>query len=128
MRLIDADAIEKTLVDFATKTFRKFCISEDAVAESLVIVGVTMDLKEIISKAPTVEMRPIGRWMECGSDGKPADVIYDEEHTQIPLCSVICSECGEWLVASDEYAVIGNFCPNCGADMRGNHDKTKQNS
>ena len=37
-----------------------------------------------------------------------------------PLTSVWCSECGEWLTASDEYAVKGRWCPNCGADMRGN--------
>lgn len=30
-----------------------------------------------------------------------------------------CSECGKWLVASDEYSIHGNYCPNCGADMRG---------
>ena len=33
--------------------------------------------------------------------------------------SVKCSECGEWLTASDEYACNGNYCPNCGTDMRG---------
>ena len=31
--------------------------------------------------------------------------------------SVKCSECDEWLTASDEYACNGNYCPNCGAKM-----------
>lgn len=28
-----------------------------------------------------------------------------------------CSVCGDWLSASDEYLVKGNYCPNCGAKM-----------
>lgn len=31
--------------------------------------------------------------------------------------SVKCSECDEWLIASDEYDCNGNYCPNCGAKM-----------
>ena len=31
--------------------------------------------------------------------------------------SVKCSECDEWLTASDEYACNGNYCPNCGCRM-----------
>lgn len=34
-----------------------------------------------------------------------------------PDGSCHCSYCGEWLVASDEYAVKGIYCPNCGARM-----------
>ena len=105
MRLIDAEAIEKILVDFATKTFRKFCVSEDAIAESLVIVGVTMDLKEIISKAPTVEMRPKGRWIE------ECETVGGHYHLMLS-----CSACG-WT--TDRLTTRENYCPNCGADMRG---------
>ena len=36
--------------------------------------------------------------------------------------SAWCSICGDWLTASDEYATRGWFCPNCGADMRGEND------
>ena len=36
-----------------------------------------------------------------------------------PVSSAYCSKCGEWLTASDEYYCYGNFCPKCGADMRG---------
>lgn len=31
--------------------------------------------------------------------------------------SVKCSECDEWLTASDEYDCYGRYCPNCGARM-----------
>lgn len=30
-----------------------------------------------------------------------------------------CSACKVFLTASDEYECCGNFCSNCGADMRG---------
>ena len=35
----------------------------------------------------------------------------------IPEGSCCCSNCEEWLVASDEYGVNGTYCPNCGAKM-----------
>ena len=34
-----------------------------------------------------------------------------------------CSECKMFLMASDEYECYGNFCPNCGADMRNEQRK-----
>ena len=42
-----------------------------------------------------------------------------QSHTKdgMTVESVRCSECDEWLTASDEYACNGNYCPNCGAKM-----------
>lgn len=34
-----------------------------------------------------------------------------------PNGSCWCGECGEWLVASDEYACSTSYCPNCGVRM-----------
>ena len=34
-----------------------------------------------------------------------------------PLKSSTCSNCGNWLVGSDEYSCAGYFCPACGAPM-----------
>ena len=34
-----------------------------------------------------------------------------------PFGWAMCSACGEYLTASDEYPCIGHFCPNCGAPM-----------
>ena len=32
----------------------------------------------------------------------------------------VCSECGAWaLLEYNEQMYLSNFCPNCGADMRG---------
>ena len=65
-----------------------------------------------------------GRWL----DRPKNQGLKDEEIGTVgmvdgePWSSCYCSECGEWLVASDEYAVKGNYCPNCGAKMDGGED------
>lgn len=60
-----------------------------------------------------VVVREKGEWLN--RHGRP--VPFDDKDNE-PTDSCHCSLCGEWLVASDEYAVKGSFCPNCGADMR----------
>lgn len=55
-----------------------------------------------IRELPSVQPRE-GKWTY--RNGKPATIGKSY--------SVICSECKEW----SEYCT--NFCPNCGADMRG---------
>lgn len=34
-----------------------------------------------------------------------------------------CSNCGSVLIGSDEYAMKGRYCPNCGAKMEGNKNE-----
>lgn len=69
-----------------------------------------------LKSVPSADVRENvhGKWIN--SKGKP--VPWDEMNANCPCDSSYCSVCGEWLTASDEYPVIGNFCPNCGADMR----------
>ena len=72
---------------------------------------------------PSADVAPVrhGRWL----DRPKNQGLKDEEIGTVgmvdgePWSSCYCSECGEWLVASDEYAVKGNYCPNCGAKMDG---------
>lgn len=54
-----------------------------------------------------------GEWVD--EDGNNVPLHKDG----YPLRSCYCNQCHEWLVASDEYNVKGNFCPNCGAIMKG---------
>ena len=36
----------------------------------------------------------------------------------------VCSECGAWaLLDYNEQMCLSNFCPNCGADMKGADDE-----
>ena len=52
-----------------------------------------------------------GEWIDIDGEKVPVD-----ENGQ-PFGWAMCSACGEYLTASDEYPCIGNFCPNCGAPM-----------
>lgn len=52
-----------------------------------------------------------GEWID--EDGNKVPLDKDG----YPLGSCWCNQCHEWLVGSDEYAIKGNFCPNCGAKM-----------
>lgn len=54
-----------------------------------------------------------GEWKEC-------KVLVKEDGCVPESCT--CSECGEWLVGSDEYDVNGRFCPYCGAEMESVQD------
>ena len=77
--------------------------------------GMHLALKEALSRVPAADVRENkrGKWIS----------VFDDE-TIIPIKDgapqgcCYCSVCGDLLVASDEYEVKGNFCPNCGADMR----------
>ena len=50
------------------------------------------DILDIIERQPTIEERKTGRWIDDN-----------------------CSECGQYVYHGN----ARNFCPNCGADMRG---------
>ena len=71
-----------------------------------------LDAKNEIEKLPPVTPQPkTGHWISLKTE-KPS-YIKDG----IAIESVKCSECDEWLTASDEYPCNGNYCPNCGAKM-----------
>lgn len=68
---------------------------------------------ELIDEQPTIEERKRGEWIEYDSDEDKYDIIK-------------CSCCNHtFTVDSFHWTDIGftkddfNFCPNCGADMRG---------
>ena len=52
-----------------------------------------------------------GEWIDIDGEKVPVDK-YGQ-----PFGWAMCSACGEYLTASDEYPCIGHFCPNCGAPM-----------
>ena len=73
------------------------------------------DMIEEVEEYPAADVREVvrGKWIS----------VYDNETTVpikdgVPQGCCYCSVCGDWLAASDEYEVRGNFCPNCGADMK----------
>ena len=60
-----------------------------------------------IANAPTVEERPQGEWIKTGQS-------FINPNKFRNFC---CSNCFEEL--DEHIRVKPNFCPNCGADMRG---------
>ena len=61
---------------------------------------------DVIKAAPTVEERPNGKWIKVMAtpkniDGYRCSNCFRDFHTKVP------------------YFAEFNFCPNCGADMRG---------
>ena len=69
----------------------------------------------LIDRVPTADVAEVrhGYWI----NGKGKRVQLDDNGwvTDESYCSV----CGDILSASDEYAVTGRYCPNCGARMDG---------
>ena len=72
---------------------------------------------EALMDIPAADVRPVlrGKWIQTT---QPMG-WRDEECAE-------CSVCGEDFVldecAMDEFTNLMNFCPNCGADMRGESD------
>lgn len=95
-RLIDADALMEILDKMPAMGFKNI----DNQTYTLVLLAQVFN---IIEQQPTIEERKKGKW-----EMKPDPYGFFEE---IP----VCSECG----CTTEMRKTYNFCPNCGADMRG---------
>lgn len=99
MRLIDANALMKAFRDYMAKHHdRERCISQ----ENCNACKVGCLWHRIVKEAPTIaseSLRPQGEWKHFyGNRGQ-------------------CSVCG--VVVSSTVRNNGNYCPNCGAKMKG---------
>ena len=102
MRPIDADALLEELNKLNTYTYTKD-INGGKLTFQVWGVG---DVGRLITKMPTVE-RPRGEWIKpTVINGKAFSICH-------------CSACGGVPCGVDENT---KFCPNCGADMRGEGD------
>lgn len=98
MRLIDADEL-KTEINFTVTITGK-----DNAAE----VKRLMELyNKAISNAPTINAEPVkhGEWIDHGTTCQRYE------------CSV-CGDQHDWLILPNNI----NFCPNCGAKMKGTEE------
>lgn len=88
----------------------KYLIDKEVLNNRLAFFVVPPDIWEAIQHMPTVDAAPVkhGRWGRAYLDhvamGERPSVFY-------------CSVCGQCIA----YPV--NYCPNCGADMRGEQDE-----
>ena len=97
MRTVDADRLLGSFIESGQKNGMKHgCkLGENWLLDY-------NDIKAVIDDAPIIEERPKGEWIT---------------HSDYPD-RLICSNCNHkydvWFVNNGT-----NFCPNCGADMRG---------
>ncbi len=101
-----------------TETHACDCISRQAAIDELIAMREHIDARMSVIGGTAYEMaiealrereRKKGKWQWCGN-----------HH--------LCSECDEWALTRwdedecDEVDILTDFCPNCGADMRGEQD------
>ena len=96
--LIWFDEVQKAVCDGCAKQFATLpCESSDC------------QIQEALVHVLPVDAAPVRRGVW---------IFHQHEHFRL-LYNYICSECGCDYTSSDY-----NFCPNCGADMRGETDET----
>ena len=103
---IERQAVEEFIQDGLNNPDKSKAFGHDAIE---ILAGIHFMLA-----ADVVEVRH-GRWVDENKNPVP----WDECNSKCPSHSAYCSECGEWLTASDEYPVTGLYCPHCGALMDG---------
>lgn len=104
MRLIDADALITKCGNWYTEE-----------GTECGFIGI---LKNLIDEQPTIEERKTGRWEEIH-----IDVANDDKGRSYRF--YVCTACGVTsipaMLAIEKKQL--KFCPNCGADMRGEKDE-----
>lgn len=96
MRLIDADALEKFLSDAEMEATKR---------KKYVLAGALNVIQGNVRNFPTIEPeRKKGKWINIHVS---ATGDSDAE----------CDQCG--AVVHNNFSTTVNFCPNCGADLRG---------
>lgn len=78
-------------------------------AKYLQALQIVLSALRPVTREQVEKMR--GEWIDCDGGKVPVDK-YGQ-----PFGWAMCSACGEYLTASDEYPCTGHFCPNCGAPM-----------
>lgn len=80
------------------------------------VCDIQQGMRDMVAKLPAIDpasLRPKGEWLGSGDGFDPeGNMVFDMWE---------CSEC-IYYIDTDEPDTLPNFCPNCGADMRGEKD------
>lgn len=107
---IEREAAKKKLV-----ALYKAYDTDENHERKLALLEIDLALRAI----PAADVAPVrhGRWISDARARRGTVVRLDADGCPVDTCH--CSECGDWLTASDEYPARGRYCPNCGAKMDG---------
>lgn len=108
MRPIDADALLKN-----TKAYFGDCIDkqDSEIIDNTILVH-NKNISKIIKQAPTVEERPRGEWIKTFR-------CKGENINTGAISSLYYYDCSKCKYRTGNQGKEFYFCPNCGADMRG---------
>ena len=98
--------LEKLAALFHTESEQSKMVDYSKIIETLEFAAAAL---RSITREQVEKVR--GEWIDCDGGKVPVDK-YGQ-----PFGWAMCSACGEYLTASDEYPCTGHFCPNCGAPM-----------
>lgn len=105
--MVDDLIRRQAAIDAIEKTYGSIAYQEDGFTRS--------DAIDILKSLPSAQTkRNPGKWIE-----------HHEPYTWMGYTYWTCSECG---FGEDDNKVRSNYCPNCGADMRGEPDGGKNES
>lgn len=104
MRLIDADALKEQILDWISEQVVSKYVTHAECIKAREGARVALNM---LGAAPTIEAVPVvrGEWLNTYNSGYR------------PNPENVCSVCDCWNVRRSDY------CPNCGADMRGSEVK-----
>jgi len=77
-------------------------------------------LERVINSLPTIEERKEGRWI----DDTYIDEAYDIKGVKTWGTKAKCSECGFSKIFIERHSGQYEFCPRCGARMKGADDES----
>ena len=100
-RLIDADALMKEFTEFV----------KDSNNSDFADIPTWNDAVSLVGSAPTIEERKEGKWEE--KTIRDDVVITEWQSARCPVCKKYHTT--PYMYFFQDY----NYCPNCGADLRG---------
>ena len=114
----EEDMMEDKMPNERINKWRASVVFEDIPSVEPTIEIDADQLRKLLREGWTIHSEPNqGEWIDENNNIVP----FDKDGCPRGWCK--CSKCGDYLSASDEYAVRGFFCPNCGCRMKGADDE-----